>query len=153
MRSNQRRLTQTSLREAVSETVRSLQGDKTDEEFAEEWGTSAGSVLNARNRNHTVGLEPFLRLGKEYGPDGVDTALALVGLHSLPINAPVLDISKVPHDVAKCLPLLIERLGDNDWSDDDQVAFEKAGIVHCILNLADQMRERRDARRLRSVGE
>jgi hypothetical protein len=146
------RLTHNSLREAISSTVRELQGDKTDNEMADEWGTSAGTVANARNKNHTIGLEPFLRLGKEYGPHGVDTALALVGLRSQPMEARVLDISKVPHDVAKCLPLLIERLSDGEWSDDDQVAFERAGIIHTMLDLADQMRDKRDARRLRAVG-
>lgn len=146
------RLTHNSLREAVSSTVRSLQAAKSDSDMADEWGVSAGTVANARNRNHTIGLDAFLRLGKEYGAQGVDTSLGLVGLHALPLEAPILDISKVPHDVAKCLPILIERLADGDWSDEDQAAFERAGIVHCLLNLADTMRERRDARRLRPVG-
>lgn len=146
------RLTNNSLREAISTTVRSLQGDKTDIDMADEWGTSPGTVANARNKNHTIGLDAYLRLGKEYGAHGVDTALGLVGLYALPLEATILDISKVPHDVAKCLPVLMERLTDGDWSDEDQAAFEQAGIVHCLLNLADQMREKRDARRLRPVG-
>lgn len=148
---NNRRLSQNSVRAAISETVRALQGDKTDQDFAEEWGTSAGTVANARNRNHTLGLEPFLRLGKEYGAAGIDTALSIVGLRAAPLSSVVVDAGKVPHEVAKCLPLLIERLGDGDWSDEDQRAFEEAGIVHCFLNLADKMRERRDERRLRTV--
>lgn len=145
------RLSQNSVRIAISETVRALQGDKTDKEFAEEWGVSEGTVINARNRNHTIGSESFLRLGKEFGGEGIDTALALIGLRSAPIDTVAIDAGKVPHDVAKCLPLLIERLGDGEWSDEDQRIFEDAGVVHCFLNLADQMREKRDARRLRTV--
>lgn len=145
------RLTHNSLREAISSTVRTLQGCKTDCEMADEWGTSPGTVANARNKNHTIGLEPFLRLGKEYGAEGVDTILALVGLRAQRIEARTLDITKVPHDVAKCLPTLIDRLADGDWSDEDQAAFEHAGIVHTLLTLSDTMREKRDERRLRSV--
>lgn len=148
---NPPRLTQNSLRTAVSETVRPLQADKTDHEFAEEWGTSAGTVANARNRNHTIGLEAYLRLGKEFGGEGLDTVLALVGRKSAPLNSVIVDTAKVPCEVAKCLPLLIERLSDGEWSDDDQRAFEEAGVVHTLLNLADKMREKRDERRLRSV--
>lgn len=145
------KLTTNSLREAVSTTVRPLQGEKTDIEFAEEWGTSSGTVANARNKNHTIGLEHFLRLGKEYGTEGVDTILKLVGLRAQRIEARTIDITMVPHDVAKCLPTLIARLSDGEWSDEDQAAFEHAGIVHTLLNLSDTMREKRDARRLRSV--
>lgn len=151
MRRNSKLLNQSSVREAVSETVRALQGSATDADFAEDWGVSKGTVINARNRNNTIGLEAFLRLGKEYGGEGVDTALALIGLKSAPTDAVVLDVTAVPCEVAKCVPLLIERLSDGDWSDEDQRAFEEAGVVHCILNLADKMREKRDARRLRSV--
>ena len=145
------RLTHNSLRVAVSETVRHLQGSKTDIEFSEEWGTSAGTVANARNKNHTLGLEAFLRLGKEYGTEGVDTVLALVDLKAQRREARYLDITTVPHEVAKCLPMLIELLADGEWSDEDQAAFERAGIVHTMLNLADTMRNKRDERRLRSA--
>jgi hypothetical protein len=145
------RLTNNTLRDAISSTVRELQEDKTDNEMADEWGTSAGTVANARNKNHTISLEAFLRLGKEYGARGVDTALALAGLRAQPLEANTIDISRVPHDVAKCLPLLIERLSDGEWSDDDQVAFERAGIIHTMLDLADQMKDKRDERRLRQA--
>jgi hypothetical protein len=145
------RLTHNSLRAAVSETVRSLQGGKTDNEFADEWGTSAGTVANARNKNHTIGLEQFLRLGKEYGAEGVDTCLSLVGLKAQRIEARYLDITAIPQSVAECLPMLIDKLRDGEWSDEDQAAFERAGIVHTMLNLADTMREKRDERRLRRV--
>lgn len=146
------RLTHNSLREAVSSTVRSLQGDKTDNEMADEWGTSPGTIANARNKNHTIGLEPFLRLGKEYGVEGVDTCLALVGLRAQRIEVKTLDITRVPHDVAKCLPMLIERLSDGEWSDEDQAAFEHAGIVRTLLNLSEQMRDRQVERHLKAVG-
>lgn len=147
------KLTHNSLREAVSTTVRALQVHKTDNEMADEWGTSPGTVANARNKNHTIGLEPFLRLGKEYGVEGVDTCLALVGLRAQRIEARTIDITRVPHDVAKCLPMLIERLADGEWSDEDQAAFERAGIVSTLLDLSEQMCGRRDERRLRAVGE
>lgn len=151
MLSNSPRLSQNSVRQAVSETVRALQGDKTDEDFGGEWGVGKGTVLNARNRNHTLGLESYLRLGKEFKSEGLDTALALIGFRSTPIDSVTIDVSKVPCEVAKCLPTLIERLSDGEWCDNDQRVFEDAGIVHCLLNLADKMREKRDAKRLRSV--
>ena len=145
------RLTHNSLRIAVSETVRHLQGSKTDNEMDDEWGTSAGTVANARNQNHTIGLEQFLRLGKEYGAEGVDTILSLVGLKAQRIEARYLDITAIPQSVAECLPMLIDKLRDGEWSDDDQAAFEHAGIVSTLCDLAEQMREKRDRRRLRSA--
>lgn len=153
MLSNKPHFSQNSLRVAIGESVRAIQGGKSDQDFADEWGVGKGTVLNARNRNHTINLEAFMRLGKEYGPDGIDTALKLIGLRSAPLDSVIIDARKVPHDVAKCLPLLMERLMDGDWSDEDQRAFEDAGVVNCILNLSEKMREMRDKRRLRSVGE
>jgi hypothetical protein len=151
MSKNFTRLTQNSLRDAISETVRPLQGSKTDKDMADEWGVSAGTVTNARNQYHTIGLEQFLRLGKEYGTEGVDTVLRLVGLKAQRIEARYIDITAIPQSVAECLPLLIDKLRDGEWSDEDQAAFEHAGIVRTLLDLGEQMREKRDERRLRRV--
>jgi hypothetical protein len=145
------RLSQNSVRQAVAETIADLQAAKTDQEMADEWGVGKGTVLNARNRNHTICLEAFLRLGKEFGSEGVDTALSLAGLKAAPIDKMVLDVSSVPCDVAKCLPLLISLLADGDCSDADVRQLDDADVIDTLAKTAEGLKQRRDRMRLRSV--
>lgn len=145
------RLTQSSYQQAVSETVRSLQGDGTDQDMAEAWGVSAGTVGNARNKVGKLSALPLLLLGKEFGPEALGTVLALIGAKAVRSDAVTVDVSSVPCDVAKTLPLLIELFSDGECSTADVRTLDRAGAIDCLGRVADMLRNRRDAMRLESV--
>lgn len=143
---NRTRLTQTALQTALSETVGSLQ-EGSDQEFADQWGPSAGTVANVRNRKHNLALLAFLQLGDRFGPAAMDTVLSLVGARAVDRDAVTVDVSKVPCDVAKVLPLLIELFADGECSEADTRTLEKAGAIDCLTSVADMLRNKRDALR------
>ncbi len=145
------RLTQSAYREAISETVRSLQNGDTDKEMAERWTVSAGTVLNARNKNNDLSGMPLLKLGERFGPDALSTVLALIGAKAVPDDAVTVDVSAVPCDVAGTLPLLIELFRDGECCDGDIRKLDQSGAIDCFLRVADMLRQRRDGMRLRAV--
>ena len=119
--------------------------------MAEEWGVSAGTVGNAQNKNHDLGLMNWLKLGRRFGPAGLNTVLALVGMRAVRDEACLLDVSKVPVELAECLPLLIELLSDGECCDHDVRKLEQAGVISTLARVADVLRQRRDTVRLREV--
>jgi hypothetical protein len=145
------RLTETTLLEAVRETVISLQNGGTDKDMAVAWGVSKGTVENARNRNHVLSATSLLKLGDQFRAEGLDTIMALIGLKAVERDAVTIDVAGIPCDVAKTLPLLIELLTDGDCSAADVRALDKAGAIDCLGRVADMLRERRNAVRLESV--
>lgn len=145
------RLTQSSYRQAVSESVRALQGDGTDQDMADAWGVSAATVGNARNRLHDLSGLPLLKLGERFGPDALDTVLALIGARAVNRDAVTIDISAIPCDVATVVPLLIKLFGDGDCSEADVRELDQAGAIDCLGRVSDMLRNRRDAMRLRAV--
>lgn len=149
--SNSPRLTQSSYRQAVSETVRALQGSDTDKDFADAWGTSKGTVLNARNRNHDLCGMALLMLGQKFGSEGLATVLHLIGMKAVSVDSLTLDVSDIPCDVAKCVPLLIQLLGDGHASDMDIHQLDEAGVIESLGKTADMLRTTRDRLRLRVV--
>lgn len=148
---NSVRLTETTLLEAVRATVMSLQNGGTDKDMAVAWGVSKGTVENARNRNHVLSAIPLLKLGDEFGAEGLDTIMALIGMRAVERDAVTVDVGSIPCDVAKTLPLLIELFSDGDCSAADVRALDKAGAIDCLARVADMLRERRNAVRLESV--
>lgn len=151
--SNRMRFTQSGYRTAVASTVASLRNGHSDQDFADEWGVSAGTVNNAQNKTKSLSGENLIRLGAEFGPAGLNTVLALIGLKAVRDADCCLDVSKIPHDVASALPLLIELMSDGECCDDDMRKLEKAGVVSTFLRIADGLRQRRDVVRLREVGQ
>jgi hypothetical protein len=139
------------LREAVSETVRHLQGGDTDNDFADKWGVSAGTVANARNRNHDLSSVPLLKLGERFGADALSTVLHLIGLKAIGQDEESYNPRDIPCDVAKCVPLLISLLADGDCSNDDVHQLDEAGVIETLKSIADMLTQRRDRLRLRSV--
>lgn len=148
---NSIRLTETTILEAVRETVISLQNGGTDKDMAVAWGVSKGTVENARNRKHVLSAIPLLQLGDQFGPEALDTILALIGARAVPLDAVTVDVSAIPCDVAKTVPLLIELFADGDCSAADVRALDRAGAIDCLGRVADMLRERRTAVRLESV--
>jgi len=146
-----RRLTQTNLRQAIATTVAANRNGWSEEEMAEQWDVSAGTVGNAQNKKHDLGLMNWLKLGKRFGPAGLNTALALVGMKAVRDEACVVDCSAIPVEIAQCVPLLIELLADGDCSDADVRKLEQAGIIGTLAKTADMLRQRRDTVRLREV--
>jgi hypothetical protein len=145
------RLTQNSYREAVAETLAAIQQSDSDQDMADAWGVSAGTVANCRNRNHNLNAVPLLQMGERFGPDALGTVLRLIGAKAVPIDAMVLDVSAIPFNVAKTLPLLIQLFQDGECCDHDVRTLEKAGAIDCLGRIADMLRERRDTIRLRAV--
>lgn len=141
---NRPRLTQNTMRKGLSETVRSLQDAESDQEFSEQWGVSAGTVANARNQNSSVSLLPFLQLADRFGADALNTVLSLVGAKAVNLESVTVDISAVPCDVARVLPLLIELFRDGECCDGDVRVLDKAGAIDALIGIADMLRSRRD---------
>lgn len=143
------RLTQTSVRAAVASTVAETRNGWSDQEMAEEWGVSASTVNNAQNKKHDLTLMNWLELGKRFGPESLNAVLALVGMKAVRLSAVGIDVGKMPLEIARALPLLIELLADDDCSDLDMRKLEQAGAVEAILNAADYLRHRRNEIRTR----
>lgn len=141
-------LTQTSLRKAVAATVAAHRNGWSDQDMGDEWGVSAGTVNNAQNAAHDLALMNWLKLGKRFGPGGLNTVLALLGVRAIQDTDVVLDVSKVPHDVASLLPVLIELLSDGDCKAADIRKLEEIDAIDRIQKVADFLRQRRDEVRL-----
>lgn len=145
------RLTQSSFRDAVSETVRDLQHGSSDRDMADAWGVSASTVGNARNRDNDLSAMNLLRIGERFGPGALDTVLALIGARAVSREAVTVDVARVPCDVAKTLPLLIDLLSDGECCVSDVRALEQAGAIDCLIRVADMLRDARDRMRLQAV--
>lgn len=145
------RLTQTSYRDAVSESVRDLQNGATDQDMADAWGVSASTVGNARNRNNDLSAVSLLKIGERFGPEAMDTIMALIGARAVRRDAVTVDVSKVPCDVARTLPLLIELLSDGECCLGDVRKLDDAGAIDCLIRVADMLRDARDRMRLKAV--
>lgn len=145
------RLTQSAYRAAVSETVRHLQGEDSDQDLADAWGVSAGTVCNARNKKGDLTAIPLLKLGDNFGLDALDTVAALIGGRVVPVDAVALDVSAIPHDVAACLPMLIDCFRDGECSEDDVRTLERAGVIDCLSKVAKMLCQSRDALRVRAA--
>lgn len=145
------RLTQSSYRDAVAETVRDLQDGGSDRDMADAWGVSSSTVENARNRKHDLAGISLLKLGERFGPEALDTVLATIGARAVRREAVTVDVGRLPCDVATTLPLLIELFADGDCSVSDIRKLEEAGVVDCFIRVADALRNARDTMRLRPI--
>lgn len=149
--SNRPRLTQSSYRQAVSESVRHLQGDGTDEDMAAAWGVGSGTVLNARNRNHDLNGLNLLKLGERFRSEGLNTVLHLIHMKAVDEKAVTIDEGDIPCEVAECVPELIKALGDDHCSAADIHKLDQAGVIDTLCKVAESLRQHRDRIRLRSV--
>lgn len=143
------RLTQTSYRDAVSETVRGLQAELSDNDMADVWGVSASTVGNARNRNSDLAAISLLKIGKIFGPHALNTVLRLIGAKAVSIEAVHIDVAAVPCEVAQAVPTLIRLLADGDASDADIRQLDREGIINRFSEITDMLEQRRDALRLK----
>lgn len=151
-----RAVTQTSYRTAAKATIKALQGDDIDQDFADKWGMSAGTVKTVRNMTNDLSAVPLLNLGTRFGPSALNTVLNLIGAKAVCLETITLtprDIAAIPCNVAATLPTLIRLLADGDASDADIRQLDREGVVDCFMQLADMLQQRRDALRLKVVGE
>ncbi|PHP21393.1 hypothetical protein CG471_02145 [Sphingobium sp. IP1] len=149
------RLTQNSYREAVSRTVAAQQAsdDLTDQDMADLLGTSAATVGNARNKKGDLGAIAMLSIGKAFGPEALNTILALIGAKAVPADALCCDnVGHIPLKIAEALPLLITLLSDGVCCDDDVRKLEGAGVIDEFIRAASVLERRRNEVRLRAVG-
>ncbi len=145
------RLTQSSYRAAVAETVRDLQDGGTDRDMADAWGVSGGTVDNARNRKHDLSAIPLLKLGERFGPAAMDTVLALIGCRAVARDAVTVDVAGIPREIATVLPLLMDVFSDGECCTADVRKLDEAGAIDCFIKVADMLRSARDNRRLNAV--
>lgn len=148
---NRTRLTQTSYRTAISESVKAVQGGDSDRDIADLWGVSAGTVANARNKTNDLNAVSMLRLGERFGPSALDTVLSLIGARAVDRDAVAIDVSAIPCDVARVLPLLIDLFRDGECCDADVRTLEKSGAIDCLCGIAEMLRNRRDDLRTDNV--
>ena len=144
---NRSRLTQSSYRTAISETVKAVQGDESDRDVADEWGVSSGTVCNARNKKGDLNAVSLLKLGERFGPQALDSVLSLIGARAVDREAVAIDVSAIPCDVARVLPLMIELFRDGECCADDVRKLDKAGAIDCLSSIADMLRNKRNAMR------
>lgn len=147
--SNRPRLTQSSYRQAVSETVRGLQHDMTDEDMAAAWGVGSGTVLNARNRNHDLNGLNLLKLGERFRSEGLNTILHLIHMKAVDERAVVIEAADIPCEIAECVPELIKALHDGNCSAEDVHKLDQAGVIDTLTKVAEALRQHRDRLRLR----
>lgn len=145
------RLTQSSYRTAVSETVRDLQEGASDQDMSDAWGVSASTVGTARNKTNDLSAMNLLRIGKQFGPPAMDTVLALIGARAVRRDELTVDIARIPCEVAKTLPLLIELLSDGNCCAADVRKLHEAGAIDSLIRVADMLRDARDRMRLQAV--
>lgn len=148
------RLTQSSYREAVGQTVSALAAPEglTDQDMAELIGASAATVGNARNRKGDLSPIPMLGIGKAFGPDALNTILALIGVKAVSADAICCgNVSHIPVAIAQALPLLITLLGDNECCDSDVRTLDKAGAIDTIIKAASMLERRRNEVRLKDA--
>lgn len=144
---NRSPLTQSSYRTAVSETVKAAQGDASDRDMADVWGVSSGTVQNARNKASDLNAVSLLKLGERFGPAALDTVLSLIGVRAVDREAVAIDVSAIPCDVARVLPLLIDLFRDGECCAEDVRKLEQAGAIDCLGAIADMLRNKRDEMR------
>jgi hypothetical protein len=148
------RLTQSSYREAVSQTVSALAAPEglTDQDMAEVIGNSAASIGNARNKKGDLSAVAMLGIGKAFGPDALNTILALIGAKAVPTEAICCgNVGHIPVAIAQALPLLITLFGDNECCDDDVRALDKAGAIDTFIKAAGMLERRRNEVRLQNA--
>lgn len=145
---NRTRITQSSYRKAVSKTVAAHRNGYSDQDFSDIWGVSAGTVNNAQNLKKDLTAIPLLKLGERFGPDGLNTVLALIGMKAVHDTDVTIDVENVPCDIASVLPLLIELFRDGECCDGDVRKLDDAGAIDKICELADYLRQRRNGVRL-----
>lgn len=149
---NPPRLTQSSYRQAVSETVTCISaanGAISDGEMAELIGTSKSTVGNARNREGDLSARGLLGIGKAFGAESLNTVMALIGAKVVPIESVCCDnVGHIPLKIAQALPMLITLLGDNECCDSDVRKLDRAGVIDVLNTTANLLMRRRDEVRL-----
>lgn len=146
------RLTQSSYRQAVSETVRDLQEAGTDRDMADVWGVSGGTVENARNRKHDLSAMGLLKLGERFGPAALDTVLSLIGAKAVARDDMTVNVGAIPRDIAAMLPMMMDCFADSECCAKDVRKLDEAGVIDRLIEVADMLRSARDKMRLQAVG-
>lgn len=152
---NSHRLTQSSYREAISQTmigVAAREGGLSDQDMADLLGTSAATVGNARNRKGDLSPVAMLSIGKAFGPASLSTVMALIGAKAVPVDAVcVAEVGSIPVAIAKALPLLMTLLADGQCCDADVRELDKAGVIDLLHDISTMLDNRRNTVRLRAA--
>lgn len=106
-------------------------------------GCEEKTVRRARDRETSLKASTIFNMLARDGA-ALDPILAHFGRRSTAIEADCLDVASIPHEIAMCLPLLIELLRDGDCSEADTRKLDRAGVIDRLAEVADMLRARRE---------
>lgn len=127
-----RPLTQSSMRDAISGIIRSIQLEtrESDQDMADRLGVSAGTIGNARNGKGDLNALTILKVGSVYGVCRIDPLMHLVGGKAVP--ASVIDTCDREMPIAAAEgQLFLARAMVDDRITDDEVIEGAIAIDRC----------------------
>jgi hypothetical protein len=113
-------------------------------------GVEEKTVRRARDKETSLKANTTFNMLARKG-EALDPILAHFRRRSVAIDDVTIDATRVPCDVAACLPLLIDLLRDGDCSDDDTRKLDAAGVIDRLAAAADLLRGRRETLKLKVV--
>ena len=129
----ERPLTQTSMRDAISGIIRTIQLDtrESDQDMADRLGVSSGTIANARNGRGDLNAFTILKVGAVYGVHRLDPWMHLAGGRGVPTEAVCTTDQELPIAVAEGQLFLAKAMADDRISDDEVIqgaeAIDKCG--------------------------
>jgi len=127
-----RPLTQTSMREAISGIIRTIQleTNESDQDMADRLGVSSGTVGNARNGKGDLNALTILKVGAVYGVERIDPLMHLVGGKAAPVDAVCTSDRELPIAAAEGQLFLAKAMADDRITDDEVIDGAEA-IDNC----------------------
>lgn len=145
-------LTDNDVRELLSPELIKMCAQDGPSRVAIDIGCEEKTVRRARDKE--TSLRPnttFNLLARD--TTALDPILAHFGLRTTSVDAPELDIASIPCDIAAALPTLIRVFHDGVACDNDIRQLDREGIIDKFAEITDMLVQRRDAIRLRVVGQ
>jgi hypothetical protein len=141
-------LTDNDVRDLVSPELISMCATDGPSRVAIDIGCEEKTVRRARDKETTLKANTTFNLLARNGA-ALDPILAHFGRRSMAVDDVAIDATRVPCDVAACLPLLIDLLRDGDCSDDDTRKLDAAGVIDRLAAAADMLRGKRESLKLK----
>lgn len=145
-------LTDSDVRELLAPELIKMCAEDGPSRVAIDIGCEEKTVRRARDKE--TSLRPnttFNLLARD--ATALDPVLAHFGLRTTQVDAPQIDIAAIPCNVAEMLPTLIRLFHDGVACDHDIRQLDREGIIDRFVEIADMMVQRRDAIRLKVVGQ
>ena len=144
-------LTDNDVRALVAPELIALCAEDGPSRVALDIGCEEKTVRRARDRETTLKASTTFNMLARKG-EALDPILAHFHRRSVAIHEVTVDVASIPCDIAGCLPMLIDLLRDGDCNDDDTRKLDRAGVIDCLANVADLLREKRERLKLKVIG-